>query len=145
MNAIATIVAFQAALDALGSGSRAIFAMSRDGLFPKFLAKVHPKYDVPINALLLQSIPPMLIALIYIGNTTAFYGIMSGVLIIMMLFYCLPISMLLYRRLRGEMPFGPWSMGRVGPFINGLAICWTLFIFVVLSLPTQMPVTSANM
>ncbi|WP_163931701.1 APC family permease [Paraferrimonas sp. SM1919] len=33
-------------------GSRAIFAMANDGMLPKWFAKVHPKYNTPVNALL---------------------------------------------------------------------------------------------
>ena len=33
-------------------GSRALFAMAASGMLPSFLAKVHPKYKTPINAIL---------------------------------------------------------------------------------------------
>ena len=33
-------------------GSRALFAMAKSGMLPTFLAKVHPKYQTPINAIL---------------------------------------------------------------------------------------------
>lgn len=38
------------------SGPRAYFAMARDGLFPKALAQVHPRFGTPANAILAQSI-----------------------------------------------------------------------------------------
>jgi amino acid transporter len=34
-------------------GSRAIYAMARGGLLPKFLGEIHPKYHTPKNAILL--------------------------------------------------------------------------------------------
>ena len=33
-------------------GSRALFAMAASGMLPSFLAKVHPKYKTPVNAIL---------------------------------------------------------------------------------------------
>lgn len=33
-------------------GSRALFAMAASGILPKFLARVHPKYHTPVNAIL---------------------------------------------------------------------------------------------
>src|SRR5699024_5349144 len=33
--------------------SRMIYALSRTGMLPKWLAKLHPKYKTPVNALLL--------------------------------------------------------------------------------------------
>jgi APA family basic amino acid/polyamine antiporter len=37
------------------SGPRAYFAMARDGLFPQFLRKIHPKFQTPANAIIAQS------------------------------------------------------------------------------------------
>lgn len=38
------------------SGSRVLYAMSRDGLFLPGLAKVHPRTEIPVAALLLQAV-----------------------------------------------------------------------------------------
>jgi amino acid transporter len=38
------------------TGPRAYFAMARDGLFPKRLCRVHPLFQTPANAILLQGI-----------------------------------------------------------------------------------------
>ena len=37
------------------SGPRAYFALARDGLFPAFLSRVHPKFQTPANAILAQA------------------------------------------------------------------------------------------
>lgn len=119
--------------------------MGRDGVFPKILAKVDPHWDVPINALIFCVTPSMLLFLIYVGNTTAFYGFMSGVLLSMMSLYLASIGMQLYKRLKGEAIFGPWMLGRFGVLINTGAVIWISFLVVVLSLPSQRPVTAGNM
>ena len=45
------------------------------------------------------------------------------------------------------MPFieGPFTLGRWGPLVNYTAVCWVLFISVVLFFPPLKPVTAANM
>jgi amino acid transporter len=37
----------------LVGGSRALYALARAGMLPRFLARMHPRYNTPINALLL--------------------------------------------------------------------------------------------
>ena len=46
-------------------GSRALFAMAASGMLPKFLAKVHPTYRTPVNAIIFISI---------IGTISPFLG-----------------------------------------------------------------------
>ncbi|KAI1079805.1 amino acid transporter [Whalleya microplaca] len=145
MNCMATMIAFVSAVDAIGSGSRALFAMARDGMFPKWLAHVDPRFDVPVRAMAVIVFPPMLIILIYIGNTTAFYGFMSGILVSIMGLYAIPIGILLSNRLRNKIEMGPWNLGKLGPFVNIMALMWCSFLMIVLSFPTTNPVTYQNM
>lgn len=37
------------------SGPRAYFAMARDGLFPRFVGRIHPQFSTPANAILAQA------------------------------------------------------------------------------------------
>ncbi len=38
------------------SGPRAYFAMARDGLFPRGLCPIHPRFQTPANAILAQTV-----------------------------------------------------------------------------------------
>jgi amino acid transporter len=58
------------------------------------------------------------------------------------------ITVVLCRRIyEHRVPFieGPFTLGKWGPFINYTAICWVVFISVVLFFPPLKPVTAANM
>lgn len=145
MNSVATIIAFVSAVDAIGSGSRAIFAMARDNMFPSWLAVVDARFDVPVRGMMVITIPPMFIILIYIGNTTAFYGFMSVILASGMVLYTLPIGLHLFNRMQHRATLGPWNLGKLGPFINLAALMWSCFLVIVLCFPTLNPVTVENM
>jgi choline transport protein len=146
LNAMATSIAFGAGVDTTGATARTIYAMARDKAFPSFLAKVDTNFDVPIWAMLLAAVPQYIIGLIYIWNSTAFYGIMSGVLVIQMSSYLVPIALhLFWGRRSGTITYGPWNMGRFGWIVDSLSFAWCLFLIVFLSFPLYQPVTAANM
>lgn len=145
MNSLATIIAFVSSVDAIGSGSRAVFAMARDGMFPAWLAVVDARFDVPLRAMSVITLPPMLIILIYIGNTTAFYGFMSVILASVMVLYTIPIALHLFNRLQHRETLGPWNLGKLGPVVNIAALAWSYFLVIVLCFPTINPVTVENM
>ncbi|KAH8889175.1 amino acid transporter [Thozetella sp. PMI_491] len=145
LNATATLVAFVSAVDAMGSGARVLFALARDSMFPTWLAVVSPRFDVPIRALFVVTLPPMLLILIYLGNATAFYGFMSGILVSMIIIYLVPISFIFMTRLRKEIAYGPISLGKFGTIINGAALIWFSFVVIALCFPSVNPVTVENM
>ncbi|KAH7013921.1 amino acid/polyamine transporter I [Ilyonectria destructans] len=146
MNSFSTAIAFISCSDALSAGARGLFAMARDGMFPSVLAKVSPRFDVPLNALLVVSIPTSLLSLIYLGNITAFYGFISGTLVAQMLLYSIPIACMLLAKLKSKEPRGPWRMNKmVGSIVNGAGALWAIFLLIVLSFPTALPVTADKM
>ena len=51
------------------------------------------------------------------------------------------------RRFNKEDPivFGPWSMGRIGLFVNILAIAFCTFLVIFVPFPTILPITAQNM
>jgi amino acid transporter len=146
LSCFSTVIAFISTADALAAGSRSMFAMSRDGLFPAVLAKVNPRFDIPLNALLVVSIPTALLCLIYLGNETAFYGLISGTLVSTMLLYSVPIALMLLAKLKHTEPRGPWVMNKaLGLVVNTIGSLWAVFLVVILSFPTMLPVTADNM
>lgn len=51
--------------------SRSIYGFARDGAIPghKWLATIHPSLQIPLNALVAQTVVAALVGLIYIGST----------------------------------------------------------------------------
>lgn len=135
-------VGFVGGWDIMGSGSRVIWALARDKALPNRLAHVHKRWNVPVLATILFSIPIYLLALIYLWNTTAFYSIISGILITQMPTYLIPVVLRLSKR---DVPLGPWNLGKYGFLVHSVSTCWCIFLIVFLCFPAYQPVTADNM
>lgn len=130
----------------LASASRVIWTFAREGGLPEVFARIDQRQKLPINALLLSWACVCCLALIYIGNETAFYGLCSGVTVVMIFSYAMPIFLrLVYGFKNVVVPPGPFSLGRWGVPINIFAVCWSTYLLIFLCFPTEMPVTKENM
>lgn len=144
--ALSTTVAFAACLDLYGAAARMLWSLSRDHGLPHMFSLVHRRYDVPVWSLLILLVPSIIIPMIYIWNSTAFYGIMASVLVFFQTSYFLPIFInVLYGRWRGDRIRSAWSMGRTGWTVDILSSLWSAFAFVFMSFPTAMPLTGSTM
>ena len=74
LTALATAIAwgFANALVAQAATSRLLYAMARDRQLPSFLAKVHPRHGVPVNATLLVAVVSLVVGLF-------FYSLSDGI------------------------------------------------------------------
>lgn len=74
--AINLVVLSFATIGILMASSRAVWSMARDGGFPlsRAFKKVDKRFDVPVNALLVQIFVPTILGLIYLGSTVIFYA-----------------------------------------------------------------------
>jgi len=71
---------------------------------------------------------------------------MVGAAVIFLQTSCvLPQAILLFRGRDNVLPERPFTLGRLGPFINFLAVAWVVFLDILCCIPTEMPVTKENM
>ncbi|KAH8894022.1 GABA permease [Thozetella sp. PMI_491] len=146
LNAISTSVAFAAGFDLWGAASRALWSLARDGGLPGAMSHLHPKLNVPILANLVLVPPSIVVYMIYIWNTTAFYGIMAGVLVAFQLSYVIPIGLnLCYSLWYQRHVKGPFSLGKFALPINIVAFIFGCFMIMFMSFPVYYPVTAPNM
>lgn len=130
----------------LAASSRVIWSFGREGGLPECFARINSRQQVPLNALVLSWACICGLSLIYIGNETAFYGISSGVTVVMIFSYAMPIFLrLIYGMKNAAVPPGPFTLGSWGVPINIFAACWCTYLLIFLCFPTVMPVTDANM
>ena len=139
--------AVAAVLALLASASRTTWAFARDqGLpFSRMLQKVNSSRAVPINAIAVTTVCCMLLGLINIGSTAAFYAIVGVTTVALYFTYLIPVCLILMKRLKGEhIAYGPWRLGRWGLPVNIFSIFYSTFISIFLFFPSFLPVTALN-
>ncbi|KAK5173710.1 uncharacterized protein LTR77_002391 [Saxophila tyrrhenica] len=135
----------------LASVSRLAWAFAKDGGLPfsHIFARVHPTLRIPVNAVILTTTVCLLINIIPIGSTTAFYALTSLSTLALYFSYCVPATLILIRKLQRTFPaYGPWKIQGgywTGLAVNIFAFSWGWYCVFCLSMPTFMPVTAANL
>ncbi|KAK4561148.1 hypothetical protein LTR86_005103 [Recurvomyces mirabilis] len=132
----------------VATASRQIWAFSRDNGVPwsSFIRHVYPKWNIPLNAVLISLVVCVLLSLINIGSTAALNAILALDLASLLASYSICIGCLALKRIRGEeLPPRQWTLGRWGLTVNILALLWLLPIFVLTLFPSVTPVTPATM
>lgn len=130
------------------ASSRLAWSFSRENGFPgsAWLRKVHPKFKVPLNAIIASLTFAIALSTIVIGSTVAIDAVVSLCTVAAFASYTLPIaSFLWYRLTHTDIRYGPWRMGWYGPLVNAFALCWCIFFVVILPFPPELPVTPVNM
>ncbi|RGP78836.1 hypothetical protein FLONG3_3035 [Fusarium longipes] len=129
------------------TSSRTLWAVSRDGALPysQFWASVHPRFEVPVNALLLSAVFITLYGLIFLGSSTAFSAMVSAAIIFLQTSCIIPQAVLLYRGRNRVLPPMYFSLGTYGALVNGISVLWVIFLDIMYCFPTTMPVTAENM
>lgn len=105
MTAIVIGLSWCAVIGFLATASRMTWSFARDrGLpFHKYISKVERRTSIPVVAIVLVTIVPCLLALIYIGSSTVFEDVVSLSVSGLYGSYFVPCSLLLWRRTTGKM------------------------------------------
>jgi len=125
-------------LASITSMARMWYAFARDDGMPgaRLLKRVHPRLRTPVWSIVVTSALAVLITV----YAAAFSVVTSISTITLYLAYVIPIwlNWRNRRRRHGEYTTrltAPWSLGRLGPAINAVAIVWVAVISVVFALP----------
>lgn len=104
---------------------------------------INPYAKCPLYAVWLACLVAFLLALPYLGNSTAYSAITSLSTICLYISYILPIiCKLIYSK---RFVRGPFHLGPLSVPINILAVIWVSFIVVLFVLPPIHPVTASTM
>ncbi len=102
------------------AGPRIYYAMARDAVFPRAIARVHPRFGTPANAILLQAFWSVI--LLFTGRFDQLLTF-SGVVLI--LFASLTVSSVYFIRRKGQQNPGSYS---------AWGYPWTMLLFLAVSL-----------
>ena len=147
LNCISTTVAMMAGFDLWGAASRSMWSMARDKALPASMATLHPRWKVPILANLVLIVPSIAVFMIYIWNTTAFYGIMAGVLVAFQLSYVVPLGINIFYTVwwKRDLVKGPFNMGYLSIPVHVVGFLFGCFMIIFMSFPVSSPVNAATM
>jgi len=143
--------AFFVVQTALQAVSRMMYAFSRDNGLPDrgYFGKVSESTKTPLRSVWLATISSILPGLLDLASPIAANAIFSLTAMALDLSYIIPIALRRLYQNHPEVMFkpGPFYMGDglLGLLCNTTCIIWTLFVTVIFSLPTILPVTAQNM
>ncbi|KAK5131441.1 hypothetical protein LTR08_000905 [Meristemomyces frigidus] len=137
-----------AATAIMTTSSRMTYAFARDrGLpFSKFFARVHPKLDVPLEALGLTNVVVLIFGCIFLGSSSAFNAITSASVVALGLSYGIPVFINVVRGRRMLPPTRAFILPEWFAWIaNLIGIAYVLLTTVLFVFPPKLPVTGTNM
>ncbi|KAH7884964.1 APC amino acid permease [Phlebopus sp. FC_14] len=145
------VTGFFAVQTGLQAVSRTAYAFSRDRGLPDggYFGRMSARTQTPLRAVWLTVLLGILPSLLDLASPIAANAVFATTAMALDLSYIIPI--LLRRKFHGhpDVRFkpGPYYMGDgwLGCVANVWCATWTVFICVVFSLPTEWPVTAANM
>lgn len=110
-----------------------------------FWSKVNPRTHTPINSVWLVVFCCTCLNLIGIGSQQTIVAIFNITAPALDLSYVAVIFARMIYSQDIEFIEGPFTLGKWGTPLNCIAICWVLFISVILFFPPIKPITSVNM
>tara|TARA_B100000029_G_scaffold393638_1_gene391018 strand:- start:3762 stop:5216 length:1455 start_codon:yes stop_codon:yes gene_type:complete len=126
---------FACGLIIMASGSRIVFAMARDGLFPasRLFRRVSPRTAVPIPAVILFLVSGILATVF----NESIQQLVLAAAVLPATIYLVTVVAYLARRSRITSQFGSFSLGRWGPAIGIAAATWLVGMITILTIPDE--------
>ncbi|KAM0814827.1 putative Amino acid/polyamine transporter I [Seiridium cardinale] len=131
----------------VSSVSRLTWAWARDGGLPQYFGHVDAKQRVPLRALILTCSIVTALAFLNIGSGTyiALGAIVSLSSMAAYLSYAIILFCVLYARFTTGIKLEEWNLGKGGPYINIVALIYTIWVMIWLPFPNNLPVTASNL
>lgn len=135
------------AISILTTGSRLTWGFARDGGLPwsTFLSRVSVYWNAPSRALWLQGIVIGLVGVLYTFADTVLEAILSVTTIALTVSYGMPIMVLLLVGRDKIPPGGVYSLGKLGPTINWIAVIYCIVTTVFFLFPESPNPTGSSM
>lgn len=120
--------------------------MARDGVFPgsAFLRKIFQPTKTPLATVAFVFIIDSLFLSLQFISATAFTDMVDTSTLCYQISYMIPI-VLRCTVARKSFLVGEFNLGRAGPFIAIFASIWLFVTSIIMTFPTQYPVTGSNM
>ncbi|WP_233548858.1 APC family permease [Galactobacter valiniphilus] len=119
------------------AASRLAYSMARDGILPgsAALARISSVRHVPVVALLVAGVVPILVVLLSLASADALTYIISFAALGMYMGFHMVVLAALRARLKGWKPAGKFAMGAWGLPVNILALAWGILGMINMVVP----------
>ncbi|KAK4688951.1 choline transport protein, partial [Tremellales sp. Uapishka_1] len=133
---LAYICGIALCVETLTAGSRFVWSFARDGGLPfsGWLSKVHPKLQIPLNAMIAITVIDLLLALISFGSTTAYSAFLGSCTVLIMFAYIHPLVLNVMAK-GAYTKNAPWSLGRWSYPMNIFSVVLVLLGVVAFCFP----------
>jgi amino acid transporter len=135
---VVTVTAFiSCVLSLQAAGSRLLYSFGRDRMLPgsPWLAHLPARHAVPINALVVVTVVPMLICLYVFWRPDTLARVTAFAVCGIYISFQAVVLAALRQRLKGWRPAGLWNLGRWGLAVNVAALAYGLFAIYLLIRP----------
>lgn len=135
---VITVTAFiSCVLSLQAAGSRLLYSFGRDRMLPAsgWLAHLPVRHAVPINALVVVTVVPMLICLFVFWRPDSLARVTAFAVCGIYISFQAVVLAALRQRLRGWKPAGLWNLGGAGLLVNVLALAYGVFAIYLLIRP----------
>lgn len=126
--------------------SRVIWSFARAGGLPmrNLLSEVNHRFHTPFNAVFASCIACAIFTVLCFAPSTALNGLFGASAVCFTISYAMPICLLLANR--QSIPSTRYfNLGRAGPVINILAVCWMMIGALFVCFPQYVPVDLETM
>ncbi|MBQ17419.1 MAG: amino acid permease [Planctomycetaceae bacterium] len=137
---LVVVSVFACGLIIMASGSRLVYAMARDNVFPasQLFRRVSPGSAVPVPAILLILVLGVLAEIF----SESIQQLLLAAAVLPATIYLLTVLSYLARRSKMPHRFGTFSLGRWGPSIAAAAAAWLIVTIAILTIPEDFRRTS---
>ena len=135
---VVTVTAFVSCVLSLqAAGSRLLYSFGRDRMLPgsAWLAHLPARHAVPINALVVVTVVPMVICLYVFWRPDNLARVTAFAVCGIYIAFQAVVLAALRQRLKGWRPAGLWNLGGAGLLVNVLALGYGLFAIYLLIRP----------
>jgi len=135
---VVTVTAFiSCVLSLQAAGSRLLYSFGRDRMLPgsRWLAHLPARHAVPINALVVVTIVPMLICLFVFWRPDTLARVTAFAVCGIYIAFQAVVLAALRQRMKGWRPAGLWNLGNWGLVVNVVALAYGLFAIYLLIRP----------
>ncbi len=135
---VITVTAFiSCVLSLQAAGSRLLYSFGRDRMLPgsRWLAHLPERHAVPVNALIVVSVVPMLICLYVFWRPDNLARVTAFAVCGIYISFQAVVLAALRQRLRGWRPAGLWNLSNWGLVVNVAALAYGVFAIYLLIRP----------